>query len=90
MLHCPRIKADIAKSPDNQDTGITSAAVFFTRTPRFSAPAAPVFIEPRIVEAENTRTVVDSGIGVSALIRTLLCLNVNYAALIELPEVQVY
>ena len=41
VLHCPRKKTDIAKSPDNIDNGNTSAGVFFTRTLRFSTQPRP-------------------------------------------------
>ena len=53
VLHCPRKKTDIAKTPDNKDTGITSAAVFFTRTFRSSV----LSIEPKFGRADMSSLV---------------------------------
>ena len=50
VLHCPRKKADIAKSPDNKANGSTPAAVFFLTTFRFSALARPFLASKNLAD----------------------------------------
>ena len=58
VLHCPRKKSDIAKSPDNKANGSTSVCRrFLVRTFRFSALAPNVSMEPKFASPDMSSLV---------------------------------